>query len=72
MRDEWQLLWWRHRGKIVGTLLGLFTGWFLVTYGLWKFLVVVAFAVAGMALGARADGDAVRLDWDGVRRWWRR
>lgn len=47
----------RHRGKVIGTLLGLVLGWMVISYGLFKTLVVVAFLVVGYYIGALIDGD---------------
>lgn len=66
------LLLWRHRGKILGTFLGFLVGWFLVHYGLFKLLVVLAVTALGLFLGARWDGEDVHVDWSRLRRRWNR
>lgn len=45
----------RHRGKVVGTLLGLLLGWMVVEYGVLKTLFVVVCLVVGYVIGSRAD-----------------
>lgn len=47
----------RHRGKVVGTLLGLILGWMVVEYGLFKTLFVAVCIGLGYVLGSRADRE---------------
>lgn len=47
----------RHRGKVVGTLIGLILGWMVVEYGVLKTLFVIFCLGAGYVIGSRADGD---------------
>lgn len=46
----------RHRGKVVGTLLGLLFGWMVVEYGIGKTLFVALCLAAGFLIGSRVDG----------------
>lgn len=58
MNDYWNellLLIVRHRGKVVGTLLGLILGWMVIAYGLLKTVFVAICIVVGYILGTRWD-----------------
>lgn len=62
----------RHKGKLVGTLLGLVLGYLTIRHGLFKALIVTAFLVVGYRLGkAQDDGEGWRALWDRwiPRRW---
>lgn len=48
----------RHRGKVVGTLLGLVLGWMVIEYGVIKSLFVVVCLAVGYALGSRQDRES--------------
>lgn len=52
--------WGRHRGKIMGVVLGLVFGWFAITYGVLKALFVSLCVLAGYFVGRLLDE---RLDW---------
>ncbi|MEW6447027.1 MAG: DUF2273 domain-containing protein [Bacillota bacterium] len=62
---NYQELFERHRGKIVGVVLGLVFGWFAIVYGFWKALFVGVCVAIGYFVGKRVDE---RLDfgrfWD--------
>lgn len=45
----------RHRGKVIGTLLGLVLGWMVIEYGVIRTLFVVACLAVGYALGRQWD-----------------
>lgn len=45
----------KHRGKIVGVLLGLLLGWISIAYGIIKALFVGLLVLAGYYLGSRVD-----------------
>lgn len=44
-----------HRGKVVGTLLGLLLGWMIVAYGVFKTLFVAACLIGGYVVGTWLD-----------------
>ncbi|MBM7855491.1 putative membrane protein [Desulfohalotomaculum tongense] len=44
-----------HRGKALGVILGLFFGWFAITYGLFKALFVTLCIAVGFFIGKRLD-----------------
>lgn len=56
----WQEIWGRHRGKIIGVLLGLAFGWFAIVYGVLKALFVSICILVGYYIGCRLDE---RVDW---------
>lgn len=47
----------RHRGKVIGTLLGLILGWMVIEYGVIKSLFVVVALAVGYVLGGRYDRE---------------
>ncbi len=47
----------RHRGKVIGTSVGLLLGWMVVEYGVLKTLFVAVCLGAGYLIGSRADGS---------------
>lgn len=47
----------RHRGKVIGALLGLVLGWMVIEYGVIKSLFVAVCLVVGYSLGSRHDRD---------------
>lgn len=58
MNDYWHELLeqiFRHRGKVIGTLLGLLLGWMIIEYGVIKTVFVALCLVAGYAIGSRID-----------------
>ncbi|MEW6573051.1 MAG: DUF2273 domain-containing protein [Bacillota bacterium] len=57
---NYQELFERHRGKIIGIVLGLAFGWFAIVYGFWKALFVAACVAAGYFIGKRID-ERVKL-----------
>ena len=46
----------RHRGKVIGTLVGLLFGWMVIEYGIVKTLFVAVCLGVGYVIGSRADG----------------
>lgn len=46
-----------YRGRIIGTLLGLFVALIFVHYGLFKGFFILSLAVIGYVVGTRLDGD---------------
>ena len=54
-----------HPGKLIGTSLGLFLGLLMVTFGFWRTLVLVLFAVVGFVLGKRQDDHKDVITWLG-------
>ena len=72
MREEWLLLVWQHKGKILGTLLGFGLGWLLINYGFLKTLVLVTVTAAGLFVGWLLDGGDSRPGLSGLRRWFER
>lgn len=52
----------RHRGKVIGTLLGLVLGWMVIEYGVIRALFVVVCLAVGYVLGSRYDrGESARF-----------
>lgn len=52
----------RHRGKVIGTLLGLILGWMVIEYGVIRALFVVVCLAVGYVLGSRYDrGESARF-----------
>lgn len=52
----------RHRGKVIGTLLGLVLGWMVIEYGVIRTLFVVVCLAVGYVLGSRYDrGESARF-----------
>ena len=45
----------RHRGKVIGVVLGLTFGWFAISYGLLKAVFVALCIVAGYYTGKSVD-----------------
>lgn len=56
----------RHKGKIVGAVLGLILGWLTIRYGFLRALLATAFVVAGFAFGSLVD----REGWERVYDMW--
>ena len=54
-----RLLWdmVRHRGKVIGTLLGLVLGWMVIEYGVIKTLFVALCVGLGYLFGSRMDKE---------------
>ena len=51
-------LWQNHRGKLVGTLLGIFLGMAVLLFGFWKTLFVLLCGLIGLFIGFQIDrGD---------------
>ena len=46
-----------YRGRLIGTLLGLFVALILVHYGLFKGFFILSLAGIGYVIGTRLDGD---------------
>ncbi len=51
----WIELWQNHSGKLVGVLIGLVIGIFIITAGFFQTLVILFCAVAGYVVGKRID-----------------
>lgn len=45
----------RHRGKVVGIILGLFFGWLVIKYGIFKTFFIALCAGIGYFIGKRLD-----------------
>jgi uncharacterized membrane protein len=50
-------LFYQHKGKIIGSLVGFFVAWLIVTYGFFKALFIFICIAAGFYLGNRYDLD---------------
>ncbi len=46
-----------YRGRIIGTVLGLFVALILVHYGLFKGVFILSLMTIGFVIGTRLDGD---------------
>ncbi|MGI6082487.1 MAG: DUF2273 domain-containing protein [Limnochordia bacterium] len=59
MREPWQVLelLLRHRGKIIGAIVGVLLSWMVLVFGVWRTLFVVFCMAVGVYVGARIDGD---------------
>lgn len=51
----WEEIWQRHSGKIVGVVIGLLAGVFIITFGFFRTLFVFFCAAAGYVIGKRID-----------------
>ena len=56
-------IWDKHRGKIVGVILGLVFGWFAITYGLLKAVFVAMCIGLGFYAGKRLDEQVERPEF---------
>jgi len=54
-RKNMQEIWEKHRGKVLGILLGLIFGWFTITYGVIKAIFVAVCTSIGYYIGTRMD-----------------
>ena len=52
---NYQELFERHRGKVIGVALGLAFGWFAIVYGFWKAIFVALCVAVGYYVGKRID-----------------
>ncbi|MCL1872689.1 MAG: DUF2273 domain-containing protein [Clostridiales bacterium] len=52
-------LWENHRGKVIGGLLGLCFGLFVLKYGFWQTFFVLICVVAGYIIGSRTDAGEI-------------
>lgn len=63
---------YRHRGKVIGTLLGLLLGWMIIAYGVFKTLFIALCLVGGYIVGTWIDegppGRKGGLGWSRRRR----
>ena len=50
-----QLAWREHRGKLVGTILGLVLGISVLLFGFWKTVFVLLCGLIGLFVGSRVD-----------------
>lgn len=57
MQEPWQLLELlvRHRGKIIGAVVGVILGWMVLSFGLWRTVFVLACVAIGVYVGACID-----------------
>ncbi|BAS28425.1 DUF2273 domain-containing protein [Limnochorda pilosa] len=58
----------RHRGRVVGALVGLLAAWLILRFGVLKAAFILAFGALGYLVGAEVDrrgslGRAVRRFW---------
>lgn len=51
----------KNRGRVIGTLLGLFLGWMVIAYGVFKTLFVALCLGLGYYFGGRVDDGGRRL-----------
>lgn len=71
MNTEWEnvkALWDAHKGKIIGTVVGLLVGLFIIRYGLWRTLFVAALVAGGLWLGSLLDREGWESLYDRVSR----
>ncbi len=54
---------YRHRRKLGGALLGLVSGWLVVTLGLFKALVIGFCLLVGYAIGAWLESEQDEDRW---------
>ena len=59
MRESWQVLelLFRHRGKIIGAIVGVVLSWMVLGFGVWRTLFVIVCMAVGIYAGARIDED---------------
>lgn len=57
-----EVLWENHRGKLVGTSLGLVTGIAILVFGFWNTLFVLLCGMVGLLVGVRLDKGGRLLD----------
>ncbi len=61
-----QFLFWAmesHPGKFFGTSLGFLLGFFMVTLGFWRTMVLALFVILGFLLGKRQDDHKDISTW---------
>lgn len=67
MRDEIKDLilgeWHEHRGRLVGTLGGIFVGICILLFGFWTVLFLAVCGAVGWVLGSQHDRDS---DWRAI------
>lgn len=79
MREDMKKLvltaWKDHRGKVIGTALGLVLGMSVLLFGFWKTAFVLFCGLIGLFIGSRADRGEDLLQMardflaDGLQRW---
>ena len=52
-----------HPGKLIGTSVGFFLGFLIVTLGFWHTLVVALFVSLGFVIGKRQDEQKTITAW---------
>lgn len=67
----WLELWSTHRGKLIGTLTGLFLGFIYLFAGFWDMLVFAAILSIGYWLGKKSDDreSVSEMIYHIIRRW---
>lgn len=52
-----------HRGKVLGAVLGLIAGLFIIIFGFWKTVFITACILLGFLLGKRLDDQGEGGNW---------
>ncbi|NPV28538.1 MAG: DUF2273 domain-containing protein [Firmicutes bacterium] len=66
LREIFEDLLERHRGKVLGVVLGLAVGLLIILFGFWKTVFVLLCVLIGYFLGRRFD------EGGGPGEWWER
>ncbi len=51
-------LWYHHRGKLLGILIGLIFGCMVISFGFWSALFICLCIVVGFFIGKALDGGS--------------
>jgi uncharacterized membrane protein len=58
---------WKHKGKIIGALAGLYEAAIIIRFGFWKGLLVFICVLVGFFIGARIDSGKPAIPKDDLR-----
>ena len=63
MKNFMEAVWKNHRGKFIGTMIGLFIGLSVLVFGFFKTLFVLFCAAIGFYIGGKVDNqeDLIRF-----------
>jgi uncharacterized membrane protein len=69
MKQLWEELWERHRGKTLGVAGGIFLGIVYLFSGFWDMLFFLLLVLVGYYIGNKADRGVMMEDVSRVYRW---
>lgn len=61
--DIFKILMDRHKGKMIGVILGLLVGLLIILFGFWKALFIITCIVIGYLIGKRFDEEGPFGEW---------